>query len=54
METCVKPDSTTQFLSMEEAVASREAAEAVASLQVSTDLEFGDLFNVTSCSEEPR
>ena len=47
------PDSTTTFLTstreMEDA-ASAEAAQAVASLQVSTDLEFNDLFNVTSCS----
>ena len=61
METSVKidkprptlPDSTTTFLTstreMEDA-ASAEAAQAVASLQVSTDLEFNDLFNVTSCS----
>ena len=31
---------------------SAEAAQAVASLQVNTDIDqFGDLFNVTSCSE---
>ena len=63
METSVKvaekptlPDSTTTFLTasrpeMEDA-ASAEAAQAVASLQVSTDLEFNDLFNVTSCTSE--
>ena len=60
METSVKivekptlPDSTTTFLTsreMEDA-ASAEAAQAVASLQVSTDMEFNELFNVTSCSE---
>ena len=48
--------STTTFLSPKELEASsREAAEAVASLQVSTDTtemdQFSDLFNVTSCSE---
>ena len=39
-----------------EATASAEAAQAVASLQVSTDMDqFGDLFSgVTSCSAEPN
>ena len=60
------PDSTTTFLSVKEmqeseaeaieAAASAEAAQAVASLQVSTDMDqFGDLFSgVTSCSSEPN
>ena len=50
------PDSTTAFLSADDAAvaeaASAEAAQAVASLQVSTDMDqFNDLFSVTSCSE---
>ena len=50
------PDSTTTFLTPKELLqASVEAAEAVATLQVSTDTaemeQFSDLFNVSSCSE---
>ena len=53
------PDSTTTFLSspqdFDSTSCSHEAAEAVATLQVSTDThemdQFNDLFNVTSCSE---
>ena len=49
------PDSTTTFLNVEKINVdeqSAEAAQAVASLQVSTDIDqFSDLFNVTSCSE---
>ena len=63
----ILPDSTTTFLSLREgemqesevaseAIASAEAAQAVASLQVSTDMDqFGDLFSgVTSCTSEPN
>ena len=61
----ILPDSTTTFLGSvkemtqneaEEAAASAEAAQAVASLQVNTDMDqFGDLFSgVTSCSSEPN
>lgn len=45
------PDSTTTFLTVKEleAASSQEAAQAVASLQVSTDMDqFSDLFNVTT------
>ena len=50
------PDSTTTFLSPQDFdSSSQEAAEAVATLQVTTDThemdQFSDLFNVTSCSE---
>ena len=50
------PDSTTTFLSPQDFDSrSQEAAEAVATLQVTTDThemdQFNDLFNVTSCSE---